>query len=282
MIKIVTDYPASLPQDMVDAYDITVVSSYVLFGSEKLREGIDLTNEQLFERMAESDEQPVTSPPSVEEYAALYDRMLGQAPDTTILSIHLSSEMSEMVSVAKEAASSFPDGDIHIFDSRSIGVPEGLMARQAAIMAQAGAGMDDILARLEVMRENARLFFIIDTLEYLERGGRIGKATYLLGSLLKAKPTLTLQNGEVTGYARFSSRESAISNLVNLVMSVARGKGGVQLGVVHAVCLEEAEHLAGGFRETLQPEVLFVSEISLAMAVHTGPGALGVGWYVPG
>lgn len=280
MIKIVTDYHASLPQDIVDEFGITLIPAYVTFGGETLQEGTDFTIGEFFERLVASPELPFTSPPAPEEFVALYEHLLADDPQTAILSLHISGEMSETVASAEQAAASLPDAAIHVFDSRAAGVAEGLLAREAAVLAMSGAGMDTILERLAHMRDTVRFFFVLDTLEYLAEGGRIGRATYLVGTTIKLKPMLTLQDGEVTGYARFTGRDKAISNLKSLVLDVTGGRAGVHLAITHSRCPDDAEQFVADLGDEVQPEVLFIGEIGPALGVHTGPGVLGAAWYL--
>ena len=145
MIKIVTDFQASLPPDVIEEYNITLMPSYVIFGRQKLQEGVDFTNEEFFGRLASAKEIPVTEPPAVEQFIELYGRLLEESPAASILAIHLSGEMSEMVDRANQSLASLGNADIRVVDSRTISVAEGLMVHEAAVMAQAGSSMDDIL-----------------------------------------------------------------------------------------------------------------------------------------
>lgn len=281
MIKLVTDYQCSLPPETLELYDIRLVPTYVVFGKERLREGVDISTEQFFRRLEKARPTPTSLPPTIQEIRTLYETILKEHPDATILSIHLSGRMSKTVENAFKAARELDDPHVHVFDTTAIGATEGLMVRQAAVMAEAGVDIEDILDRLNHMRDTARLFFIIDTLEYLAEGGRIGRATQLVGTTFNLKPMLTIHQGEVSSYARFTGREKAIASLKSLVVEVTRDKKDVQIGVIHAMSPDEAQKLAEDIKQEVSPAVIFVSEVPPAIGVHAGPGVLGVGWYVP-
>lgn len=280
MIRIVTDTHASLSPDVADEMGITLIPSTIAFGKERFTEGTGLAEGEFYERLAASKDFPVMHPPTVEELVALYDRLLKVHPHTTILSIHASGEVSELAANARQAAERFLTGQVRVFDTRTISVAEGLMVRQAVLMAQNKAPVAEVIDALEDMRDKARIFLALDTVEFMVKGGPLGRATYL-DATVSTKPVLTLHEGVVTGYARFISREAAIKNLKGLVYHVAQGRSGVQLGVTHSRCLPDAEKLAAELGAEVRPEVTLVGEISPAVGAHCGPGAIGVAWYVP-
>jgi DegV family protein with EDD domain len=175
----------------------------------------------------------------------------------------------------------FPDADIRIIDTRSVALGLGLMVCEAARMVRDGAGIDDVLACLDDMREGMNILFIVDTLEYLHKGGRIGRAAHLIGSMLDLKPVLAMRDGVVESHARYRTRRRSLGGLRDLVLESARGKSGLQLAIIHAVCEEEARQLADELREELKPDVFMFGENGPSIGVHAGPGTIGVCWYEP-
>lgn len=281
MIKVVTDYHAGLPADLLDRYGIVRLSSFISLDGEQHEEGPGFTPDDFYKALAAADDFPETRPRTPDEFAASFTALLDGADTASVLYVAFSGEMSAMYDNARAAAGRFPAGTVVAFDSRGVAVTEGLMVRQAAHMAADGAALDDILSKLEHMRDTCRLFFVLDTLDYLVKGGRIGRAAGLVGKVISTKPVLTITAGAVTSYARFSDRAGAVSNLTDLLKTVAAGREGLQMGVAHAACRPDAEAVSAALVDELQPAVSFIGEISPAVGAHAGPGALALGWYVP-
>ncbi|MBN1428510.1 MAG: DegV family protein [Anaerolineae bacterium] len=280
-IKIVTDTTVWLPKEIFEDYDIVNIPQYVVFGQESLRDYIDVNPTEFYRRQAIAQELPKTSAPTVGDFEIVYRDILDNDPAATILSIHVSSAVSGTVRSALPAVSDLPDAKIHVFDTRNISVGLGLMVYQAARMARDGATVDAILKQLETMRDTAQFFFLVDTLDYLAKGGRIGRAAHLIGTLLDIKPLLVLRDGVVTDYARYRTHKRALAALIEMVIQECRDKTGLQLGVVHGVREEEARAMADQLLAELKPEVYLFGEIGPAIGVHAGPGVLGVSWFAP-
>ncbi|MCC6905407.1 MAG: DegV family protein [Anaerolineae bacterium] len=280
-ITIVSDTIPNFPLVVVAAHRLRLVPVYVTFGSETVRDYYDLSSTAFYERLTTSPDFPTTSQPPVSECVELYQNILSETPDTTILSIHISSRLSGTVESARQAASQFPNADIRIIDTFTVGIGQALMVLEAAAMAEAGEHVETIVTRMLDMRRQTSLYFALDTLDYLARGGRIGRAARLFGTLLDMKPILTLKEGAVEAFDRQRTRDRAIDTLRRLARDECWGKKGVRLAVAHAAVPIQAQRLADELDEEIKPETLFVSEISAALGTHTGPGALGVGWYIP-
>lgn len=280
-IKIVTDTTVWLPRDVFEEHSIVNVPQYVIFGEESLRDYIDISPTEFYRRQAASIELPKTSAPTVGDFLSVYRHLLGQYPGATILSIHPSSAVSGTVRSALPAAAEFKDADIRIFDTRSISVGLGLMVHEAARMVQSGATADDIMKRLEVMRDKTQVFFLVDTLDYLAKGGRIGRAAHLIGSLLDIKPLLTLRDGVVGDYAKYRTHKRALAAMVEMAIQECQGKAGLQLGIIHGMREEEAQEMANQLLAVLDPEVYLFGEAGPAIGVHAGPGVLGIIWFTP-
>jgi DegV family protein with EDD domain len=280
-IKIVTDTTVWLPKEFFEEHSIVNVPQYVVFGEESLRDYIDISPTEFYRRQAASIELPKTSAPTVGDFQSVYRHLLAQYPGVTILSIHPTSAMSGTVRSALPAAAEFKDADIRIFDTRSISVGLGMMVHEAARMAENGATADAIMKRLEVMRDKTQLFFLVDTLDYLAKGGRIGRAAHLIGTLLDIKPLLALQDGVVGDYAKYRTHKRALAALIEMVIQECQGKKGLQLGIVHGVREDEAQEMADQLLAVLKPEVYLFGEAGPAIGVHAGPGVLGISWFVP-
>lgn len=281
MIKVATDYHAGLPADIVEQYGIVRLSSYISFGGKEREEGPDYTPDDFYRELEASPHFPQTRPRTVDEFAVTFEQLLAESGVSAVLYVAFSAQMSAMYVNAVEAATRFPSGAVTVFDTRTVAIAEALMVRQAAVMAADGADVKAILPALEPIRDLGRTFFVLDTLDYLAKGGRIGRAAGLVGKVISTKPVLTIVNGEVTSYARFNQRASALNNLSDLLRSVAEDNEGVQVGIAHAACYDEAKTLLAAFEEEFHPAVSFIGDVSPAVGAHAGPGALSLGWYVP-
>jgi DegV family protein with EDD domain len=275
MHHIVTDSLADLADDFLAEHGISLVASYVTFGSETLHDRVDITPRQFFKRLVETRDAPTTSQPSVADFEAQYRELGADVAGTAILSIHCSAGISGTIESARQAATRFPQADIRLFDTRSLSCGLGLMVTEAANMSREGAPAEKILARLRDMRDGMRAYYMVDTLDYLAKGGRIGRAARLLGLMLDIKPLLTLSDGVVAPVERLRSRERAIAGVRDHILEIGRGRKGIRLGVAHALCEDDAQHLADDLNAELKPEVFIMSEIGPAIGAYTGPGAIG-------
>lgn len=282
MLKIITDTTAGLPQYILDEYGIPLVAQYVHFGDEAVRDVYDINTAEFYRRQAAASELPKTSAPSVGDFLTTFEGIFSEDPSATVLCIHPSTEVSGTVRSAMPAAAQirekYPQADIRIFDTRSVSIGLGLSVMEAAQMARDGASADDIMARLEYMRDNLQIFFVVGTLEYLAKGGRIGRASHLVGTLLDIKPILAIVDGVVESYAKARTRKRSVAELRSIALNAARGKPGLRLGVAHAVCEGEARLLADELCADLNPEVFLFSDLGPSIGVHAGPQALAVGW----
>lgn len=281
-IHIITDTTAGLPQAIVDEFGIPVVPQYVHFGEETLLDTYDIDTRTFYERQAASSELPKTSAPTVGEFLKVFEPILSEEPDATILCIHPSTEVSGTVRsahpAAEQMAGTCPDADIRIFDTRSISIGLGLAVWEAARMARVGESADDIMARMAHYRDHLSVYFVVDTLEYLAKGGRIGRAAHLLGSLLDIKPVLTLTDGVVESHTKARTRKRALALIRDYVLEDASQKPGLRLGVAYAVCEEEGREFAESICADLDPEMYLFAELGPAIGVHAGPNTIAVGW----
>jgi DegV family protein with EDD domain len=155
------------------------------------------------------------------------------------------------------------------------------MINEAARMAKDSKPMEDILKRLEDMRTGTQVYTALDTLDYLAKSGRIGRAARLMGTVLDIKPILTLKNGAIDAFDRQRSRPRALATLRELAVKASKGRKGTQIGIMHAASQDDARKMADELRAELNPEVLIISDIGPSVGVYVGPGAIGVAWYAP-
>jgi len=269
-VKIVTDSVADLPSRVVEDLDITVVPLLVRFGEDTYRDGIDLTADQFYEKLKESKALPATSVPSPGAFAEAYDKLAEETNE--ILVITLSSKLSGTYEVALQSIELMQKKcRVEVIDSGLATMAEGFIVMKAAEAAQAGAGLDQII---EVTRRNIpRVDFLstFDTLEYLRRGGRIGKAQAFLGSILKVNPLITLRDGVVEPVGRTRSRARAIERLYEFAMGYSYIE---EIAVGDTACPEEAEALVEQLSAKFPKERIHRSKMTPVMGTHTGPGLL--------
>jgi DegV family protein with EDD domain len=286
MIRIVTDTDANLPADIAQKFGIELAPIHIIFGDEVLLEEFEIGAAEGYQRMAAAKELPKTSQPSPGEFIDIYQKILASDPGATILSIHVSGGVSGTVSSARQAAELLPDADIHVFDTQSASLGQGLMALEAARMARDGISIGEITKTLELMRDRMQVVFAVKTLDNLAKGGRIGRASYLLASMLEIKPLLKITDGVIDAHSRHRTWSRTLSALRNLVVedvaaSLASDRTQqLHLAVVHAHNEVEGRQLADELSEALRPHRCLFGEVGLGLGIHSGPDALAVGWVV--
>lgn len=278
----VTDSVAGIPADQVKKYDITVVPLQVIFGTESFRDGIDLTQDQFFDRLKAAKTLPTTSQPSVADFESAYQELLADPNVDSVISVHVSSTVpSGTYSSAQQAAerlSAESNKRITVIDSQQVYMGYGLMVINGARAAEQGKSHDEIVQMVEGMKGKVQLILLVDTLEYLQRGGRIGGAQALLGGLLNIKPILQIKGGRVEPLERVRSRRKAMERLVEIAADAVKNRP-CQVAVGHAQAAEDAKTLAGMVREKMNVKEEFTSDLGPVISTHTGPGVLGFVYY---
>ena len=269
-VKIVTDSVADLPSQVVNELGITIVPLNVRFGTEVYRDGVDLTAEQFYDRLVHSQTPPVTSVPSPGTFAEVYDKLAEETDE--ILAIILSSKLSGTYEVALQSIGLMKRKcRVEVIDSQWATMAQGFVVMKAAKAAKTKASLDEVIniTRETIPRVDFRAAF--DTLEYLKRGGRIGKAQFFLGSMLRVNPLISLRDGVVEPAGRTRSRAKAIERLYNFAMSYSYIE---EIAVEDAACPDEAEALVGRLSSEFPKERIYRSKTTPAIGTHTGPGLL--------
>jgi DegV family protein with EDD domain len=269
-VHVVTDSTSDIPREIVDRYGITVVPLTITFGTESFRDGLDLTADEFYERLQSSKHLPTTSqpPPALFQYAYTHLVTRGE-----VVSVHLSHKFSGTIETARAAAREVAPDKITIVDSGLASMALGLCVIAAAKMAREGATQADCAATAESVASRVRLLVAFETLEYLRRGGRIGRASAFVGGLLKLKPVLTIQDGETHPVTRVRSRQKAMDELFTLA---APGKRIDEAAVLHTTTPQDADDLANRVREAHPGVPLIVGRFGPALGVHGGPGMVGI------
>ncbi|QQK80567.1 DegV family protein [Salicibibacter cibi] len=273
-VKVVTDSTADIPKKMLEELDITVVPLKVNFGeNETYTDGETLSPSGFYEKLQKSDVMPTTSQPSPYDFETLYNRLSEE--DTVIFSIHLSSQLSGTYQAATLGAEE-TKANVEVIDSKRASYAFGIIVADVARLAKNGADRDECRKRLEHLLQHTTVFFMVDTLEYLEKNGRIGKASALLGSLLKMKPILSLtEKGEVYPYEKVRGRKKAMARIVTELENTF-GDQPIQLGMFHAIAADTAETMAADVKEKLNVVSDVTTEIGAVIGAHVGPGTIAV------
>jgi DegV family protein with EDD domain len=278
-VAIVTDTTGYLPADVVEANQITQVSLYINWGSDRTERDADITDRQAFmEELRTGEHLPTTSQPSVGDFMAAYEPLLADGAD--VVSVHISGGISGTVESARQAAQQLErDGKggerVHVFDSATAAGGQGIVTLGAARSALRGNDVAQVLADTQATRDALKMWFMVDTLEFLKRSGRIGGAAALIGTTLKIKPILTLE-AEITPVERVRTSKRAFERMVDYARQ-RKDSGADGWVVQHIQAEEQAQRLVDAVREVMGNEPVFVSEVGPVLAAHTGPGMLGVG-----
>ncbi|MEA3326734.1 MAG: DegV family protein [Chloroflexota bacterium] len=279
-IAIVTDSTAYLSEDLVAAYNITVLPLVVIWGEEILRDNIDIGPDEFYQRLSTAKTMPSTSQATIQAFADAYKQLDAQGYE--ILTIVISSALSGTLDSAIQAKKMVPDAKITLFDSQQTSLPLAYMVLSAARSAKHGAPMERCLEIVNTIREHTKLFFAVDSLEFLHRGGRIGGASRFLGTALNLKPILELVEGKIEAVERVRTRRRAHDRLIEILKTNVNGYEKVNMiGVISAAAAESAAYLLNTINKDFTPDEILLSNLSPVIGTHTGPGTVGVA-YVAG
>jgi DegV family protein with EDD domain len=274
-VAVVSDSNAYLPPGLADANDLLMLQQYVCFGDGRRLHEDDVDLDAFFEELRSVEQLPTTSHPTTDDFVAVYERLLPNCD--AIVSVHSSGQLSYTVNAATEAAQRLGAAHrIHVLDSQSAGGGLGLIALAAARRAAAGESVERVLATAEEAKVELKIWFALDTLEFLRRSRRIGAASAWIGSTLRVKPILTIDDGQMMPVERVRTADRAFERLVDYARQ--RHASGADAWVVqHTRSAELADELASRAREVFETDPVFCSEIGAVVGTHTGPGLLGIG-----
>lgn len=264
---VVTDSTADLPGEWAERYDIQVVPLKVMFGEESFRDGVDMNNEQFFARLATASKLPTTSAPSPGDFAELYTR-LAKDHDGCI-SIHIARSLSATAEAARVGALSVEGFQVEVIDSETVSMPMAFLCRLAAECST----LIEALAAVRKRIPNSRVLALLDTLRYVEMGGRVSRAQAMIGTMLDLKPLLLMVDGEIKSLDRVRTRSRAIPRMVEFFEKDSPAE---YVGVVHAQAAAEAEQVAADLRRRLPDHEVPVGQIGCVLGTHVGPKALGL------
>ena len=271
---IVTDSTSDLPPDLAQSMGIAVVPLTVMFGVEEFRDGVELSADQFYERLVRESVLPKTSQPSVGEFVEIYER-IGKDADG-IVSVHISSKLSgtynSAVLAKEEAKVSCP---IEVVDTMQASMGLGMVALAVAKKGQQGASLEEVVQTARDCVGRCECFALLDTLEYLEKGGRIGKARAMLGTLLRIRPLIIIRDGEAHELGKERTRSKGVARLQRIAREFSPLE---ELCVLHSTTPDEAESIAESLRDLLPDgKEPFLTKFGSVLGTYVGPGALGIG-----
>jgi DegV family protein with EDD domain len=280
-VRIVTDSTSDIPQEKAQALGITIVPLTVFFGEEAYLDGIELANAGFYEKLQTSKVSPRTSQPPPAAFQEAYRQLINEGADA-ILSVHVSAKLSGTYQSACTGRDTLPDGvkkiPIDIIDSEAVSLAMGVAIMHAAEEAQQGASFEEIKAHLLDELSRTRILFVLDTLEYLKRGGRVGGARALLGNLLSVKPVLSIKNGVVVAVEQPRTRSKAYGRIAQMLREMEKPE---QFTIVESDS-EVGQQLAQAVKQTF-PESGAIPTYKLGAVVGTyaGPGTAGIAFVIP-
>ncbi len=280
MVKIIGDTTSGLPAEVAERYDIPIIPQIINFGEESYLEGQEIDNATFMRKLQESEVLPTTAAPPpnlfIREFEALSDT------GEPAVCIFPSAVVSGTVRSATVAAREFPDLDVRIIDTRVVGSPVATLLRLAGEWDEAGLDVDAVEARVYDHTARCRVYFLVDTLEYLAKGGRIGGAAALMGSILQLKPVLTLEKGRIESLEKVRTLKRAKRRLKELVFKqIAPGEAG-HLSIMHAAVPNQAQAIANDLKRELNlPYDVLIIDVPPAIVTHGGPGVLAAAFFTP-
>jgi len=277
-VAIIADSSSDIPKDISDKYSLSVIPLYVIFGNETYKDdGKQLTIKSFYDKIRKSPALPTTSQPTPGDFLELYKELL--KTHDSIINVLISKKMSGTIASADLAARELPDADITTIDSEKVHMPCGFIAVKAAQMALDGASKEEILLKVEEMKEKMTVLFIPSTLEYLKKGGRIGRAKALMASLLEIKPILTLHDGEVSPYKNTRRWEQGKQEIINIMATMIKNPQKLHVFIGDSDMKTEGDEFAAKIKDKFSPLELIRGDLGPVVGSHAGPGTLAATFY---
>ncbi|WP_078576801.1 DegV family protein [Salipaludibacillus agaradhaerens] len=275
-VKIVTDSTLDIPKEAIEELGITIVPLSVTVDGKSYLDGVDVTSSEFVELLVNSKDIPQSSQPSAGSFLEVYDE-LGK-DGSSIISIHMTSGMSGTVASARTAAD-MTEADVTVVDSQFISIALSFQVKEAARLANEGKNVEEIIERLNDVRKNSSLYIMVDTLEYLLKGGRIGRGRALVGSLLKIKPIASLEDGVYTPVTKVRTHLQMINFMKKKFQEEAAGKIVKGIGIAQVEAQDLARQVKEAIKEVSGFEDISIIETTPIVSTHTGPGALALMYY---
>jgi DegV family protein with EDD domain len=275
-VALVTDSTGYIPTELMQLHNITVVPQVVIWDNQTLEDGVDIQPTEFYARLSASKTMPTTSQVSVQSMHKAFSGLLAQGYE--VLGMFLSTKLSGTMQSAHQGRDQLESGQdkVQIFDTETTAMAMGFQVLAVAQIAAEGASMADCLALAEKAKGTTGVYLVVDTLEFLHRGGRIGGAQRFLGAALNLKPLLAVQDGRVEGVERIRTKAKAQDRMIEMVVEQCQGKSPVRLASLHANSAGDAHAILARAEALLNPVQSVFSEVSPAVGTHTGPGTVGL------
>ena len=276
-IAIVTDSSAYIPEEAMKGLNIHVVPLWLIWDGETFQDGIDIQPPAFYQRLKESKTLPTSSQPSAQEFADFYRKIAKEAD--AIVSVLVSSKISGTIASAQAAAAELPELNIKIVDTLSCAMGLGLIVLSAARAAAQGKSVEEVVSAAEQAREKIHMLFVVDTLEYLFKGGRITGGKHLLGTAFNIKPILHFHEGQIKPLTQTRTKHKAIAQLLEIVQERLGDKKMIEAAAMDVNAPEEGNAVAEMLKERFGPSSLHRAQVSPVVGTHVGPGTIGVAFF---
>ena len=277
-IAIVTDSTAYIPPDLVQKHNLTVTPQVLIWGEETYQDGVDIQPDEFYARLKISKVMPTTSQVSIPTMKSTFEGLIEMGYD--VLGIFLSAKLSGTIQSAVQAKEMMDKAGekVTFVDSMTTAMAMGFQVLTVARAVEDGAGLDDAIALAEKAREHTGVYFAVDTLEFLHRGGRIGGAKRFLGTALNVKPVLAVIDGHVEAVEQIRTKRKAVDRVFELVSEQTKGKTPIHLATLHASAEEEAKALLNRASKELDAIESILTTVSPVVGTHAGPGTVGLAY----
>jgi len=277
-VAVVTDSTADIPQDLIEAHGIHVVPLQLMMAGKTWLDGVDINPPAFYELLQTSSAFPTTSQPSVSSFENLFVELSGQVDGIAVILV--SDDLSGTLDSARAAKANLPEIPIELIDSRGVSMTLGFPVLAAAREAAAGGDLQAVANAARALIGKTHVYFVVDTLEYLHRGGRIGAAAKFLGSALNLKPILEIRDGIVKPVARVRTRSKALARLHELLQAQLKETDRIHMAVINVAAPEEATRLKAQLETRFYPIEVIETECGPVVGAHAGPGTVAVAFYV--
>ncbi|MEW6567662.1 MAG: DegV family protein [Chloroflexota bacterium] len=275
-IAFITDSTAYIPPDLVTQYEIKVAPQLLIWGQEQLLDGVDITPAQFYSRLKTADIMPTTSEVNAGTFKTMLEPFVAQG--VPVVMIVISSKLSGTINSAQHAKEMLPGAKIEIIDSESTSMALGFQVLEAARAAAGGKSFEEVVAIARGAKNHTGVLFVVDTLEFLQRGGRIGGASKLFGSALNIKPLLELREGRIEPIERVRTKAKATARMLAVLEERLAGRKPVRLAAIHAAAEAEARALLDEAAKRLSPVESLLADASPVVGTHAGPGTVGIAY----
>lgn len=277
-VAIVTDSTAYIPDELTKKHNITVLPLEVIWGDETFKDGIDILPSEFYTRLQTAKVMPSTSQVTIPYMQAAFEKLI--AEDYEVLGMFISEKLSGTINSAVQGIAAMKSGQdmVHVFNSENTAMALGFQVLAAARIAQDGANITDCLAIAEKARANTGVYFAVDTLEFLHRGGRIGGAKRLLGTAMKVKPVLSVQDGLVASIESVRTKRKAHARVLEIIAEEIGDRTPISIATLQANALEDANALIELAQERLDIKEIIHSQVSPVIGTHVGPGTVGLAY----